>query len=92
MDPETHKICVSRDVVFDEFSSFYKAECAIFGRTSGDLSIHNQPHTEISLPLLPNAPMPSDSSSSSYSFSPMGEQSNRRESSVGGHEMERSAR
>jgi hypothetical protein len=45
MDPETHKICVSRDVVLDEVSSFYKVKGAIFGSTSGDTSIHNQPHT-----------------------------------------------
>jgi hypothetical protein len=84
MDPETHKICVSRDVVFDEVSSYYKAKGAIFGSTSGDTSIHNQLPIEISLPLSPNAPMISDSSSSS---SPMGEQSNMG-SSIGGHELE----
>jgi hypothetical protein len=82
MDPETHKFCVSRDVVFDEVSSYYKAEGAIFGCTSGGTSVHNEPHREISLPLSPNAPMPSDSSSSR-----MGEQSNRG-SCVDGHELE----
>jgi hypothetical protein len=86
MDPETHKTCVSRDVVFDEVSSYYKAEGAIFGSTGGDTSVHNELHREISLPLLPNAPMPLDSSSSSSS-SPIGEQSNRG-SSVNGHELE----
>jgi len=85
MDLETHKFIVSRDVVFDEVSSYYKAECAIIGSTAGDTSVHNQPHTEISLPLSPNAPMPSNSSSSS-SFSPTDEQSNRG-SSVDCHEL-----
>ena len=89
MDPETLKICISRDVIFDEVSSYYKAEDAIFGSTSGDTSVQNELHIEISLPLLPNAPMPSDSSSSSPSSpsSPMGEQSNRG-SSVDDHELE----
>jgi hypothetical protein len=75
----------SRDVVFDEVSSYYKAKGAIFGSTSGDTSIHNQLPIEISLPLSPNFPMISDSSSSSSP--PMGEQSNRG-SSIGGHELE----
>jgi len=84
MDPETHKFIVSRNVVFDEVSSYYKVEGAIIGSTVGGTSIHNQPHTEISLPLSPNAPMSSDSSSS---FSPTEEQSNR-ESGVDCHELE----
>jgi hypothetical protein len=87
MDPKTHKFCISWDVVFDEVSSSYKAEGAIFGSTSGDTSVHNEPHREISLPLSSNAPMPLDSSSSSHSSSPMGEQSNRG-SCVDGHELE----
>jgi hypothetical protein len=86
MDPETHKFIVSWDVVFDKVSSYYKAEGAIIGSTGGDTSVHNQPHTEISLPLSPNAPMPSDSSSSS-SFSPTEERSNWG-SSFGCHELE----
>jgi hypothetical protein len=45
LDPETHKFIVSRDVVFDEVSSYYKAEGDIIGSTNGDTSIHNQPHT-----------------------------------------------
>jgi hypothetical protein len=57
MDLETHKFIVSQDVVFDEVSSYYKAEGDIIGSTSGDTSVHNQPHTEISLPLSPNAPI-----------------------------------
>jgi len=86
MDPETHKFIVSRDVVFDEVSSYYKTEGAIIGSTGGDTSIHNQSHTRISLPVSSNTPMPSDSSSSS-SFSPTEEQSNRG-SNVDCHELE----
>jgi len=86
MDPETHKFVVSRDVIFDEVSSYYKAEGAIIGSTGGDTSVHNQPHTEISLPLSPNAPIPSNSPFSS-SYSPTEEQSNRG-SSVDCHKLE----
>jgi hypothetical protein len=55
----------------DGVSTNYKVECATIGSTGGDTSIHNEPHTEISLSLSPNAPMLSESSLS------MREKSNR---------------
>jgi hypothetical protein len=45
MDPETLKFVVSRDVVFDEVSSYYKVKGAIIESTSSDISVHTQPHT-----------------------------------------------
>ena len=61
MDPNTHKFVISRDVIFDEVSSYYSPLDVILQ----DISIsNNSPSSVVELPISSSAPMASESSAS----------------------------